>query len=427
MEKVKEDTVISMTGLGYVGLPVALAFADHFPVIAYDRNASKIQLLLQGKDPSAELSPSAFRNKAITFTSNPDDLSQANVHIIAVPTDVDEHKVPDLEPLLSASRSVAICLKKGDYVIYESTVYPGCTEEECIPLLEKISGLSCGAEFKVGYSPERIVPGDKIKTLGSITKIIAACDQEAVAFVSALYTHIIPAGIYVAPSIMVAEAAKVVENTQRDLNISLMNELAIIFDRMGIETRDVINAASTKWNFHPYSPGLAGGHCISVDPFYLIHKARQLGHEPQVIAAGRRVNDLIPHFVAKRLIQKLLELGRDLSHTRVLIMGITFKENVADVRNSKVVDLIRELQDYSIRVDIVDPLASAQQVYEQYGIHLGEHLGPPYEAVLVAVPHDHYREYTLHHFQNLMPDHPVLFDLKGIYDFPEEDMYLWRL
>lgn len=310
-----------MIGLGYVGLPLALEFAKKFRVIGFDINVSRIELMKQGIDPSRELAPDAFTNRDITFTTNPEDLKQAHFHIIAVPTDIDDHKVPDLQPLIKASQSVGLALKKGDYVIYESTVYPGCTEEDCLPELEKVSGLKGGIDFKYGYSPERIVPGDKIKRLPDILKIVSGNDAEALDEIAAVYGAIITAGLHRASSVKVAEAAKVIENTQRDLNISLMNELAIIFDRMGIDTQEVIEAAGTKWNFHKYYPGLVGGHCISVDPFYLMHKARELGYEPQVIAAGRRINDYMPHFIVKKVVQALIENGKNPGKARYWSWG----------------------------------------------------------------------------------------------------------
>ena len=311
-EKLKtKQSALSVTGLGYVGLPLALEFARHFRVIGFDINEERVALMRQGIDPSKELDAAAFKGCDITFTTDPTDLHQAHFHIIGVPTDIDDHKVPDLNPLIKASQSVGRALKPGDYVVYESTVYPGCTEEDCLPELEKASGLKGGIDFKYGYSPERIVPGDKVRTLTGILKIVSGNDAEALDEISKVYGEIITAGLHRASSVKVAEAAKVIENTQRDINISLMNELAIIFDRMGIDTREVIEAAGTKWNFHKYYPGLVGGHCISVDPFYLMHKARSLGYEPQVIAAGRRINDYMPHFITKKVVQLLISKEKE--------------------------------------------------------------------------------------------------------------------
>lgn len=413
-EKLKtKQSALSVTGLGYVGLPLALEFARHFRVIGFDINEERVALMRQGIDPSKELDASAFKGCDITFTTDPTDLHQAHFHIIGVPTDIDDHKVPDLNPLIKASQSVGRALKAGDYVVYESTVYPGCTEEDCLPELEKASGLKGGIDFKYGYSPERIVPGDKVRTLTGILKIVSGNDAEALDEISKVYGEIITAGLHRASSVKVAEAAKVIENTQRDINISLMNELAIIFDRMGIDTREVIEAAGTKWNFHKYYPGLVGGHCISVDPFYLMHKARSLGYEPQVIAAGRRINDYMPHFITKKVVQALIENGRNPGECRVLVMGITFKEDVADIRNSKVVDLIRELEDYSINIDVIDPHASATDVKHEYDIELKREPEGKYDAIIVAVGHKEYRNLPHESLFKLTTTPGLFFDLKA--------------
>lgn len=413
-EKLKtKQSALSVTGLGYVGLPLALEFARHFRVIGFDINEERVALMRQGIDPSKELDAAAFKGCDITFTTDPTDLHQAHFHIIGVPTDIDDHKVPDLNPLIKASQSVGRALKPGDYVVYESTVYPGCTEEDCLPELEKASGLKGGIDFKYGYSPERIVPGDKVRTLTGILKIVSGNDAEALDEISKVYGEIITAGLHMASSVKVAEAAKVIENTQRDINISLMNELAIIFDRMGIDTREVIEAAGTKWNFHKYYPGLVGGHCISVDPFYLMHKARSLGYEPQVIAAGRRINDYMPHFITKKVVQALIENGRNPGECRVLVMGITFKEDVADIRNSKVVDLIRELEDYSINIDVIDPHASATDVKHEYDIELKREPEGKYDAIIVAVGHKEYRNLPHESLFKLTTTPGLFFDLKA--------------
>ena len=413
-EKLKtKQSALSVTGLGYVGLPLALEFARHFRVIGFDINEERVALMRQGIDPSKELDAAAFKGCDITFTTDPTDLHQAHFHIIGVPTDIDDHKVPDLNPLIKASQSVGRALKPGDYVVYESTVYPGCTEEDCLPELEKASGLKGGIDFKYGYSPERIVPGDKVRTLTGILKIVSGNDAEALDEISKVYGEIITAGLHRASSVKVAEAAKVIENTQRDINISLMNELAIIFDRMGIDTREVIEAAGTKWNFHKYYPGLVGGHCISVDPYYLMHKARSLGYEPQVIAAGRRINDYMPHFIAKKVVQALIENGRNPGECRVLVMGITFKEDVADIRNSKVVDLIRELEDYSINIDVIDPHASATDVKHEYDIELKREPEGKYDAIIVAVGHKEYRNLPHESLFKLTTTPGLFFDLKA--------------
>ncbi len=383
-------------------------------------------MMKQGIDPSKELESSAFEDCDITFTSDPEDLKKAHFHIVGVPTDIDEHKVPNLKPLLEASKTVGRVLKKGDFVVYESTVYPGCTEEDCLPVLEAESGLNAGKDFHYGYSPERIVPGDKERTLTKILKIVSGCDAIALNIIAQVYGSIIEAGVYRASSVKVAEAAKVIENTQRDINISLMNELAIIFDKMGIDTNEVIEAASSKWNFHKYKPGLVGGHCICVDPFYLMHKAKQLGHDPQVIAAGRRVNDYIPHFIAKKVVQTLIEYGKNPGKCKVLVMGITFKEDVADIRNSKVVELIKELKSYSLNVHTLDPWASANDVAHEYGVTLIDCPTATYDAIVIAVGHKEYKAISKNDLQKLSNNEVLLFDIKGVLKKELSDYY-WKL
>ena len=419
-------TIISVTGLGYVGLPLALEFAKHYPVIGFDINEARIALMKQSIDPSNELDSSAFEGKNITFTTEAADLQKANFHIIGVPTDIDSNKIPNLKPLLGASESVGKQLKKGDVVVYESTVYPGCTEEDCVPVLEQFSGLKAGVDFHFGYSPERIVPGDKVRTLTKILKIVSGNTPETTQKIAEVYGTIIEAGLHIAPSVKVAEAAKVIENTQRDLNISLMNELAIIFDKMNIDTQAVIAAAETKWNFHSYQPGLVGGHCISVDPFYLIHKAKKIGVEPQVIAAGRIVNDFIPKFIAKRVVQSLIEQDKNPSKARVLVMGVTFKEDVSDIRNSKVVDLVRELMDFSIQVHVVDPHGNPNELAHEYGISLIEKPLGDYDIIVMAVGHKAYLQMTVSDFQKLSKDELYMFDIKGVLNDAEYKNY-WRL
>ncbi|WP_396209136.1 nucleotide sugar dehydrogenase [Flavobacterium sp.] len=424
--KQNTNIILSVTGLGYVGLPLALEFAKEFKVIGFDINKERIALMQQGIDPSNELTSVAFEHADITFTSNYEDLSNANFHIIGVPTDIDKNKVPNLQPLLSASQSIGKILKKGDTVVYESTVYPGCTEEDCVPVLEKYSGLTAGVDFHFGYSPERIVPGDKVRTVRKILKIVSGNSPEALEKIASVYGAIIQAGLHQAPSIKVAEAAKVIENTQRDINISLMNELAIIFDKMNIDTQAVLEAAGTKWNFHKYQPGLVGGHCISVDPFYLMHKAKKIGIDPQVIAAGRRVNDFIPTFIAKKVAQTLIELGKNPGKARVLVMGVTFKEEVSDIRNSKVIDLIKELQDYSIEVDAIDPNASPVELQQHYGVALQSQPSGTYDAIVLAVGHAQYRNMTPLEFEKLSNGETLLFDIKGVMNKKEFKNY-WRL
>lgn len=423
---IDKKKTLSVTGLGYVGLPLALEFAKHFKVIGLDINQDRIKLMQQHIDPSKELDSSAFDNCDIEFTANPLDLKKAHFHIVGVPTDIDDQRVPNLNPLLGASKNIGKILKKGDYVVFESTVYPGCTEEDCVPLIELESGLKMGKDFKVGYSPERIVPGDKVRTFTKILKIVSGCDEEALEEIDLVYNHVLENGTYKTTSIKVAEAAKVIENTQRDINISLMNELAIIFDKIGIDTNEVIEAAGSKWNFHKYTPGLVGGHCIGVDPYYLMHKAKQIGHDPQVIAAGRRVNDYIPHFIAKRLVQTLIENGKNPGSSKVLVLGITFKEDVADIRNSKVSNLIKELMDYSLNVHVVDPHASANEVAHEYGISMIEEPQGQYDALVFAVGHKAYKTMSVEDIKNLSKDEPVVFDIKGIFNRSDFKHY-WKL
>lgn len=423
--KQKKKTV-AVIGLGYVGLPLALEFAKKYKVIGFDINLERVKKMQNCIDPSNEISPSEFKDREIQFTANEEMLAFANLYIIGVPTDINKNNSPNLAPLLKACKSIGRYIKKGDFVIFESTVYPGCTEEDCVPLIESISGLHKGKDFKFGYSPERINPGDKKRTLPNILKIVSGSDLEALEQIAKIYGSIINAGIYRAPSIKVAEAAKVIENTQRDLNISLMNELAIIFDKMSIDTTAVINAASTKWNFHKYYPGLVGGHCISIDPHYLLHKARQLGLEPQVIAAGRRVNDFIPHFIAKRIVQELIEQKKNPGICKILVMGVTFKENVSDIRNSKVIDLIKELEEYSIQVHVVDPYASEKEMNDIYGIRLYDSCDNDYDAIVIAVGHEEYKKLVKEEFENLSNAPLLLFDIKGIKEPTDYENY-WKL
>lgn len=420
---------ISVTGLGYVGLPLALELAKKFSVIGFDINAERVEMMKKGLDPSQELEGSAFEGKDIFFTSNAQDLKAAHFHIVAVPTPIDEHKTPNLKPLLGASRSVGRALKRGDYVVFESTVYPGCTEEDCLPLLEEESGLKLKkGDFKLGYSPERINPGDKEHTVDKILKVVSGSDEASTDEMADIYGAVITAGIYKAASIKVAEAAKVIENTQRDLNISFINELSVIFDRMGIDTREVLEAAATKWNFLPFSPGLVGGHCIGVDPYYLLHKAKAMGLNPEVITAGRRINDNMPGHIAKRLTQMLIQKGKNPGDCKVLVMGITFKENVADIRNSKVVDLVRELQQFSINVHLVDPHASPNEVAREYNLTLLDEPSDNYDAVIVAVGHEAYKRYSTDYLKSLMKEQPILLDLKALYERPEgKELTYWRL
>jgi UDP-N-acetyl-D-galactosamine dehydrogenase len=424
---INKEKKIAVIGLGYVGLPLALVFARKFSVIGFDINEARVGMMKNNIDPSKELEAKDFEGTDIQFTTNPDDLKDAHFFVVAVPTPVDEHKVPNLRPILSASTVVGKALKKGDYVVFESTVYPGCTEEDCIPVLEEESGLKYGNDFKVGYSPERINPGDKERTIATILKIVSGGDKESSREVAAVYKEVITAGVYEAASIKVAEAAKVIENTQRDLNISLMNELSLIFDLMGIDTKSVLEAAGTKWNFLKFSPGLVGGHCIGVDPYYLVHKSRQLGYDPQVILSGRRINDGMPAFIAKRLVQKLMHKGKNPSETKVLVMGITFKEDVSDIRNSKVADLVKELMKYAINVHIIDPHASPNEVAHEYNLTMVDKVSDDYDAAIVAVNHLEYKGLDSTYFKSIMGENPILFDLKGIYESLDEEIEYWRL
>ena len=418
---------IAVIGLGYVGLPIALELARKFSVIGFDINEKRITQMQQGIDPSNELTPEAFKGCDVIFTDDPEDLKQANFYIVAVPTPVDAHRLPNLKPLMGASNTVGKVIKKGDYVVFESTVYPGCTEEDCVPVIEKVSDLKSVTDFKVGYSPERINPGDTKHTLTKITKIVAGCDAEALELIAAIYGSIVEPGVYKASSIKVAEAAKVIENTQRDLNIALMNELSQVFSRMNINTFDVIEAASTKWNFIKFQPGLVGGHCIGVDPYYLTYKSRKLGYQPKIILSGRGINDGMPSYIAKKVIQFWLNKGKNPVECRVLIMGATFKENVTDIRNSKIFDLRKELLEYSVQVDIIDPLASSEEVWEEYGVHLADNAGNRYDAIIEAVPHDAYKVLDENYFINLANENCLLADLKNLYQGKIRQLNYWTL
>jgi UDP-N-acetyl-D-galactosamine dehydrogenase len=420
---------MSVVGLGYVGLPIALAFAKHLKVIGFDINAERVALMKQQIDPSEELEAADFEGCDITFTADPEDLKNAQFHIVAVPTPINPSNQPDLTPLLSASRTVGQALKMGDYVVYESTVYPGCTEDDCVPVLEKMSGLKFGSDFKVGYSPERINPGDKVNTIETIVKVVSGSDEESLDAIARTYELVVKAGTHRASSIKVAEASKIIENTQRDVNIALVNELSIIFDRIGINTYEVLEAAGTKWNFLKFSPGLVGGHCIGIDPYYLTWKSSKLGYHARVINSGRYVNDAMGAHVGKQTVKRMLELGKNPLESRVLVMGLTFKEDVADIRNTKVVDVIHELQSYNIEVDVVDPMASSTEVQSEYDLTLKE--APDagaYDAVIIAVNHAPYRNMSESDFEALMRDEKgVLIDLKGLYRNSIKRLTYWSL
>jgi UDP-N-acetyl-D-galactosamine dehydrogenase len=422
-----KDIKIAVIGLGYVGLPLALEFAKKNTVIGFDIKEDRVDMMKNHIDPSKELGSTDFENCDITFTSKLEDLRSANFYIIAVPTPIDDSNLPNLKPILSASETVAKVLKKGDYVVYESTVYPGCTEDDCIPVLEEISGLKFKEDFKVGYSPERINPGDKVNTLTTILKIVSACGDDSLEVVAKVYESIIKPGVHRASTIKVAEAAKIIENTQRDLNIALMNELSIIFSRMDINTFDVIEAAGTKWNFLKFQPGLVGGHCIGVDPYYLTHKAAKLGYHAQVITAGRFVNDSMGAYVAKTTVKKIIANSVPLKDAKVLIMGATFKEDVADVRNSKVSDVVKELRSFSIEPDVIDPNASSEELMEEYGFGLVELNGTAYDAVIVAVNHKEYTCLNEADFMKMMPNGGSLMDVKGVFKDKITDLEYWSL
>jgi UDP-N-acetyl-D-glucosamine/UDP-N-acetyl-D-galactosamine dehydrogenase len=411
----KKESKLSLVGLGYVGLPIALAFARKISVVGFDINESRVNLMKKSIDPSDELDERAFSDTDIEFTTKKDILRKADFHIVAVPTPINKHNLPDLNPLLSATRTVASILKKGDYVVYESTVYPGATEEDCLTILEEISGLKCGIDFKLGYSPERINPGDKDHTISTITKIVSASDNEALEEIAKVYELVVSAGVYKASSIKVAEAAKIIENTQRDVNIALMNELSMIFSKMKINTFEVLEAAGTKWNFLKFYPGLVGGHCIGVDPYYLTFKAAELGHYAQVINSGRSVNDGMGKYIATEVVKKIIKEGKNVLHSKVLVMGATFKENVSDIRNSKVADVINELISYGIIVEIIDPFASSEELRKEYGFTLTEKPGTDYDAIIIAVAHHQYTNLQEEFFLNHLSKQGIIMDVKGIY------------
>jgi UDP-N-acetyl-D-galactosamine dehydrogenase len=421
LDKKKKLAVI---GLGYVGLPIALEFAKKISVIGFDINAKRIAQMQNHIDPSKELQASAFEGKDILFTDDPEVLRQAHFFIVAVPTPIDKHNLPDLKPLISASEIIGKVLKNGDYVVYESTTYPGCTEEDCLPVLERLSGLNLGYGFKLGYSPERINPGDKKNTLRTVVKVVSGSDKESLSEIAQVYGLVVDAGIHQAPSIKVAEASKIIENTQRDLNISLMNELSLIFDLIGINTFDVIEAASTKWNFLRFQPGLVGGHCIGVDPYYLTHKAAALGYESKVISSSRTINDDMAKYVARKIVTHVLRTSNE---PKVLIKGVTFKENVSDIRNSKIVDTVKELLAYNIKVDVEDPYAAEEEVLEEYGLHLTKTCATDYDAVVITVPHDPYRNLNNDYFASITKPAALIADLKGIYKNNITNRKYWSL
>lgn len=424
---INKQAKLSVIGLGYVGLPIALEFSKHINVVGFDVKPERVAMMNNHIDPSNELDKEAFDGCNITFTSNAEDLKQCNFFIVAVPTPIDEHKLPDLTPVIKASESVGKALKKGDYVVYESTVYPGCTEEDCVPILEKMSGLKFMQDFKVGFSPERINPGDKAHSLTQIKKITSGCDPEAAENIAKVYEIIIKAGVHRASAIKVAEAAKIIENTQRDINIALMNELSIIFDIMGINTYEVLEAAGTKWNFLKFSPGLVGGHCIGVDPYYLLHKAKQLGYHASMINSGRALNDSMGTRIADKVVKMIINAGKEITKSRVLIMGMTFKENVTDIRNSRIIDIINELKYFRVNCDVVDAFADHDEVMKEYGVDMSKEPTGKYDAIIVAVNHRPYMELNEDYFKSISAENGILVDVKGVLRGKINDLKYWSL
>jgi len=426
-ELINKEKSLAVIGLGYVGLPIALEFAKKIKVIGFDINAERVELMRKGIDPSKELDSSAFQGCDIEFTNDIQVLKKASFFIVAVPTPVDNQNLPDLIPVQRASETIGNVIKKGDYVVYESTVYPGCTEEDCLPIIERISGLKSNIDFKIGYSPERINPGDKEHTLANIIKVVSGCCSESTDLIAKVYELVVKAGVHKASSIKVAEAAKIIENTQRDLNIALMNELSIIFDKMNINTFDVLEAAGTKWNFLKFQPGLVGGHCIGVDPYYLTYKSNKLGYNSQVILAGRGINDGMASYVAQKVIQYILQEKKDLQNAKVLIMGATFKENVSDIRNSKVADVVNNLLSNGLKVHVVDPFANSDEMKHEYGFELTAQAENDYDAVIVAVPHVQYASLSDDYFSSITKTGAVVADLKGIYRGKISSRKYWSL
>lgn len=425
-ELIEKKSKLAVIGLGYVGLPIALEFAKKISVIGFDINPKRVEMMKQGIDPSKELVKEDFAGTDILFTSSLEELREARFFIVAVPTPVDEYNVPDLIPVKRASETIGKVIKKGDYVVFESTVYPGCTEDDCLPIIESLSGLRSVTDFKIGYSPERINPGDKEHTLAKIIKVVSGCDAESLDEIAKTYEIVVKAGIHRASSIKVAEAAKIIENTQRDLNIALMNELSIIFDKMDINTYEVLEAAGTKWNFLKFFPGLVGGHCIGVDPYYLTYKSNQLGYDSRVILAGRVINDEMPKYVVKKVVQHIIKHVKDVSKSRVLIMGTTFKENVSDIRNSKVADVVRELKAFSVNVDVIDAHASSEELQHEYGYSLATISGK-YDAVILAVCHEDYKKIDEEYLTGITNPNALFADLKGVFKGKLSKIKYWSL
>ena len=423
-----KDAKLAVIGLGYVGLPIALDFARKIKVVGFDINQERVDLIKNKIDPSNELVASDFEGCDIEFTADINDLKDVQFYIVAVPTPIDDSNLPNLLPLLGASATVGKVLKKGDYVVFESTVYPGCTEEDCIPVLEAESGLKFKEDFKVGYSPERINPGDKEHTLQNVIKVVSGCCEESLEEIAKTYELVVHVGVHRAASIKVAEAAKIIENTQRDVNIALINELSIIFNKLGVNTFEVLEAAGTKWNFLKFFPGLVGGHCIGVDPYYLTHKAQQAGYHSKVITSGRYVNDSMGFYIGKQTVKRVIAQGKHIQDAKVLVMGATFKEDVSDIRNSKVIDVVNELKSFQVHVDLVDPHASSEEMLHEYGIGLVEKAGSDYDAVIVAVNHKEYKNMNENDFKALMKDGKGVFvDVKGIFKGKIKELEYWSL
>ncbi|WP_205679239.1 nucleotide sugar dehydrogenase [Brumimicrobium aurantiacum] len=425
---INREAKLAVIGLGYVGLPIALEFARKMDVIGFDINKDRVELMKNNIDPSKELESSDFEGCTIEFSANLEDLSEATFFVIAVPTPIDGSNKPNLGPLLGASSTVGKVLKKGDYVVFESTVYPGCTEEDCIPVLEKESGLNFETDFSVGYSPERINPGDKVHTLQNVVKVVSGDSAESLEEIAKVYEEVVEAGVHRASTIKVAEAAKIIENTQRDVNISLINELSKIFDKLEINTYEVLEAAGTKWNFLPFQPGLVGGHCIGVDPYYLTYKAKKVGYHAEIINSGRSVNDSMGFYIGKQTVKKMIAQGKNMNEAKVLIMGATFKENVSDIRNSKVIDVVNELKSFSVEVDLIDPFASSDEMMQEYGVALADKTGEEYDAVIVAVNHAEYARLTEDDFKKYLKDGKGVFvDIKGVFKGQIQDLEYWSL
>jgi UDP-N-acetyl-D-galactosamine dehydrogenase len=415
-----EDLRIGVIGLGYVGLPLAVALGRRLPTCGFDINAARVDELRSGRDSTLETTPEELASATkLTYSCDPRDLRDCNFFIVSVPTPIDEYKRPDLRPLVSASRTVGEAMSRGCVVVYESTVYPGCTEEVCVPVLENVSGLKYNQDFYVGYSPERINPGDTVHRLHNITKVTSGSTPEAAALVDAVYASIVEAGTFKASSIRVAEAAKVIENTQRDVNIALINELALIFNRLGIDTTEVLEAAGSKWNFLPFRPGLVGGHCIGVDPYYLTHKAQEIGYHPEVILAGRRINDGMGAYVAGQVIKLMAQRSIHISGSRILVLGLSFKENCPDIRNTRVTDIVAELKSYRANVDVYDPWVNADEAQHEYGLRpIAKPSSGTYDAVVVAVAHNEFRELGVSGIRSLCKPEAVIYDVKAL--FPRE-------